>query len=80
MPGSGVGNHRRAIDRDALGVPVIALGVPTVIDAGEGGDPLFVTPGDIDSRVRELGRILGCAITQALQPSLTLEDIMGLLG
>ena len=80
VPGSGVGNHRRAIDRDALGVPVIALGVPTVIDAGEGGDPLFVTPGDIDSRVRELGRILGCAITQALQPSLTLEDIMGLLG
>ncbi len=31
-PGSGVGNHRRAIDRAALGVPVIAVGVPTVID------------------------------------------------
>ena len=32
-PGSGVGNHRAAIDRKILGVPVIAIGVPTVIDA-----------------------------------------------
>lgn len=32
-PGSGVGNHRRAIDRATLGVPVIALGVPTVVEA-----------------------------------------------
>ena len=31
-PGSGVGNHRKAVDAAALGVPVIALGVPTVID------------------------------------------------
>lgn len=33
-PGSGVGNHRSALDRSTLGVPVIALGVPTVTDAG----------------------------------------------
>ena len=33
QPGSGVGNHRRALNRDAVGVPVIALGVPTVIYA-----------------------------------------------
>ena len=32
-PGSGVGNHRRAIDSALLGAPVIALGVPTVVDA-----------------------------------------------
>ncbi len=32
-PGSGVGNHRNAITEDALGVPVIAIGVPTVVDA-----------------------------------------------
>lgn len=31
-PGSGVGNHRAALNRDSLGVPVIALGVPTVVD------------------------------------------------
>ncbi len=34
VPGSGVGNHRHALDRASLGVPVIALGVPTVVDAG----------------------------------------------
>lgn len=32
-PGSGVGNCRKALDRESLGTPVIALGVPTVVDA-----------------------------------------------
>ena len=32
-PGSGVGNHRDAINVESLGVPVIAVGVPTVVDA-----------------------------------------------
>ena len=32
-PGSGVGNHRNAIDESTLGVPVVAIGVPTVVDA-----------------------------------------------
>lgn len=31
-PGSGVGNCRKALDQDTLGVPVIAVGVPTVVD------------------------------------------------
>ena len=42
VPGSGVGNRRSALDRGTLGVPVIAVGIPTVVDA----DPragLFVT-------------------------------------
>lgn len=33
MPGSGVGNHRNAINGKNMGVPVLALGVPTVVDA-----------------------------------------------
>ena len=32
-PGSGIGNHRNAINRESIGVPVISLGVPTVVDA-----------------------------------------------
>ena len=32
-PGSGVGNKRMDISRETLGVPVIAIGVPTVVDA-----------------------------------------------
>lgn len=33
VPGSGVGNRRRALNRASLGIPVIAVGVPTVVDA-----------------------------------------------
>lgn len=32
-PGSGVGNHRNAITEETVGVPVLAVGVPTVVDA-----------------------------------------------
>lgn len=32
-PGSGVGNHRQAINEETMGIPVIAIGVPTVVDA-----------------------------------------------
>lgn len=32
-PGSGVGNHRHALSRETLGIPVIAIGVPTVVSA-----------------------------------------------
>lgn len=32
-PGSGVGNSRKEISEDTLGIPVYAIGVPTVVDA-----------------------------------------------
>lgn len=32
-PGSGVGNHRQGLNEETLGVPVIAIGIPTVVDA-----------------------------------------------
>ncbi len=34
QPGSGVGNHRHALTEETLGIPVIGLGIPTVVDAG----------------------------------------------
>ena len=87
-PGSGVGNHRREVSQNTLGVPVLALGLPTVIRADQligeespaEGDALFVTPRDIDQRVRELSRMMAYGIDLALQPHLTVEDITGLLG
>lgn len=90
-PGSGVGNHRRSIDRQILGIPVLSVGIPTVIAgavlaeeltgvSAAADNSLFVTPRDVDSRVRELGRLVGYGITAALQPQLTVEDITGLLG
>jgi len=33
VPGSGVGNHRSAITQETVGVPVISIGVPTVVDS-----------------------------------------------
>lgn len=32
-PGSGIGNKRKAIDRETLGIPVVSVGVPTVVDS-----------------------------------------------
>ncbi len=32
-PGSGVGNHRHGLNKKSLGVPVISIGIPTVVDA-----------------------------------------------
>ncbi|MBE5921880.1 MAG: GPR endopeptidase [Lachnospiraceae bacterium] len=32
-PGSGVGNHRMSLNEESIGVPVFAIGVPTVVDA-----------------------------------------------
>ena len=94
-PGSGVGNHRWALDRASLGVPVLAVGVPTVVDAstlaadllgqeelpplGEGRD-LLVTPKDIDSQVDDLAKVIGYGISLALQPGLDVADLDMLLS
>lgn len=96
-PGSGVGNHRFSLDREHLGVPVIALGVPTVVEgatlcadllaqAGAAtpeelpGGGLLVTPKDIDQRVEDMARLLGRAVSLALQPGLTAEELEALVG
>ncbi|MFI3253099.1 MAG: GPR endopeptidase [Eubacteriales bacterium] len=92
-PGSGVGNHRGRLDEESLGRPVIAVGVPTVVDGAtlvadllgqetlelEGGD-FFVTPKEIDSQVEKLSKLIAYGINLALNPSLTMEDIEFLVG
>ena len=78
VPGSGVGNARAALSRETLGVPVIAVGVPTVVDAavfGAGERGLIVTPRDIDRQVRDAARLIGYALNLALHPGLTIGDI-----
>lgn len=91
IPGSGVGNARQALNRETLGVPVIALGVPTVVDAATlaadltGGQPepstdgelsgMLVTPKDIDVLVSDIAKVIGYGIDLALQEGLTVEDV-----
>lgn len=56
QPGSGVGNHRNALTKESLGVPVIAIGVPTVVDAativGDALDKLTRERGEDGSSMR----------------------------
>ena len=49
-PGSGIGNHRNAINRKSVGVPVISLGVPTVVDA------VTIVNDTMEALVEELDR------------------------
>nr|WP_300168869.1 GPR endopeptidase [uncultured Flavonifractor sp.] len=51
-PGSGVGNARAALDQRSLGVPVIAVGVPTVVDGATLAADLLAEAGqgDLDSQ------------------------------
>jgi spore protease len=61
-PGSGVGNHRNAINQETLGIPVIAVGVPTVVDAATiVNDAMeeLVTEMDRTSQMQSLGGTLG---------------------
>ena len=85
VPGSGVGNNRAAVSRETLQVPVLALGVPTVVDAAafsddEAAKGMFVTPRDIDASVRTMSKLLGYAINIALHNGLTVADIDMLKG
>lgn len=83
-PGSGVGNDRQELSRETLGVPVISIGIPTVMDAGLiAGDKmagLFVTPRSIDSLVRCGARAIGYGINMAVHRGITIEDMDMLLG
>lgn len=79
-PGSGVGNDRAALDAESLGVPVCAIGVPTVIDASaftelDEAKGLFVTPRNIDELVRSSAKLIAYGINLALHKGLTIEDI-----
>lgn len=57
QPGSGIGNSRAAITKESCGVPVIALGVPTVVDSATLVWDALEKAG-IDSPSEELTRVL----------------------
>ena len=78
-PGSGVGNDRRPLNREVLGVPVIGVGVPTVVDAATlapGAPPMMVTPREIDLVIARASRLLAQAIHVALQPGYSPAQLM----
>lgn len=82
VPGSGVGNRRMALTGERLGLPVFAIGAPTVADAttllskdaSSGGD-MIVTPRSIDTQVRQIAGLIGTALNLSLQNRLSAEQI-----
>ena len=101
-PGSGVGNARPGINQESMGVPVIGIGVPTVVDAqtlaqnlfdsaesqnsekitqktAPRGEPMMVTPREIDLLIERASKLLAMSINSALQPNFSVEDIMSLV-
>ena len=86
-PGSGVMNTRRELSQKTLGVPVIAVGVPTVVDAAAlAGEEeakvsgMMVTPRDIDQLITHACRTLAIIINRALQRTLPRDIIPYLMG
>lgn len=67
------------LDGAALGVPVIAAGIPTLMEAEEGKD-LVVTPRELDGVIAHGAALLGTAINRALQPRLSIPQLCWLTG
>lgn len=66
------------ITQQTLEVPVVAIGVPTVMEASSeatGGRPLVMTPKDIDAIIRKGASLLSLAINKALQPSFSVGEL-----
>ncbi len=94
-PGSGVGNARKEISIKTIGVPVISIGVPTVVDAatlaldlvGEAAEKkidkksekMMVTPREIDLIIERAGKLIATAINRTLQPELSAQEIAELV-
>lgn len=92
-PGSGVGNFRKTIDKTTLGIPVISLGVPTVVDGNTivsdltgnenksnqiDATGMMVTPREIDTIISRASRLLSLSINCALQPEMKPEMFLAL--
>ncbi len=88
-PGSGVGNHRHALNQESMGVPVIAIGIPTVVDAAtivndaisgfyEEADctlnSFFVTPKDIDESIKRLSFTVSEGLNLAFEKEVCPND------
>ncbi len=94
-PGSGVGNKRAEISRRTIGVPCIAVGIPTVVDAvtlaqdltghectktvNPRGAKMIVTPQEIDLLVSRGAATVSKAINFSLQESIDRETLLALI-
>ncbi len=71
QPGAGMGNRRRELSMQTLGVPVIAVGVPTVMDIGslaegEENEAYFATPKDMDVVLKRVSLMIASSLNRVL--------------
>lgn len=88
-PGEGTGTARCRLDRETLGIPVIALGIPTVTDVStlvreqtgmKAREPgWLVTRSDIDGLLRHCVNLVSRAVNLALHPGLSAQELALLL-
>ncbi len=92
VPGSGVGNARAEISEKTVGVPVVSIGVPTVVDAAtlvldcgvcedeqalyEQMGNMMVTPREVDLMIERASKLTALAVNCALQPEIAPEDML----
>ena len=63
IPGSGVGNHRHPLNQETLGIPVLSIGVPTVVDAATVAADLLEESGVADIDPERLRKGDACFVT-----------------
>lgn len=89
-PGSGVKNTRKELNYNTLGVPTVAIGVPTVVEAStivrefsktqnEKIKELLLTPKDTDLLSHRISEMLAHALNIFLQPDTDREVLLSLV-
>lgn len=89
-PGSGVKNARKELSYNTLGVPTVAIGIPTVVEASsivrevsenntEKVKQLLLTPKDTDLLSHRTSEILARALNLFLQPDTDQEILLSLV-
>ena len=74
-PGSGVQNARKRFSEADFKIPVIAVGMPTVIDYNAKHEKMMVTPKDIDLLTEKASCLLADILNTFLQPALDRETL-----
>ena len=84
-PGSGIGNNRKEISKKTVGIDIIAIGIPTVVDINsiiynytnkriKEVDNLIVTPTNIDYMIDKLSILIGNGINNSLHKNFIRQD------
>lgn len=80
VPGSGVGNSRNAINKETIGIPVTAIGVPTVVDAATLTADLAEQAGAKDLNPEDMTKFGNAMIVTPKEIDANVSDISKLVG